>query len=454
MINYLLSSRLIGIIAISSAYLFLIQLPGKELDFYLNLTYLLIILISSLYCFLDANKPFNLLKIVMAFHLIFFGLIPILDYKLGIIYYGGNQISDDEFFIANIIIIATMIIYVLLYKYIFSTTKISQKNKNWINFTIGEGKKYSMMFNYLLLLDVIALLVIMIYYKFELSLMLFRSNNSEFAFATEDRSVGLIVNNFLRPLLFNVFATYFLIRKKIDIRVLILLFIAILGASPTALSRFATASLYMSIIFLVIWRKKYQGIHSVNLMLFGFVFIFPLLDFFRYFSGWASLVFTPNLEFYSQGHFDAYQLFVRAINSDIVTYGYQLLGALLFFVPRSIWPEKPIGTGSFLSNKIGLSFDNISMTFWGEGYINFGWIGLLVFILFMAVFTAKLDKTFWIINCKSSNTLFPLVYVQLIGLVFFIMRGDLMSSYAYTCGSIASIYAISTLLKNISTRSD
>jgi len=48
--------------------------------------------------------------------------------------------------------------------------------------------------------------------------------------------------------------------------------------------------------------------------------------------------------------FDSYQNFAIVFFEDFITYERQLLGALLFWVPRSIWPNKPIGSGAFVDN--------------------------------------------------------------------------------------------------------
>jgi hypothetical protein len=87
---------------------------------------------------------------------------------------------------------------------------------------------------------------------------------------------------------------------------------------------------------------------------------------------------------FNQGHFDSYQMFMRVISDDIITYGKQLLTTVLFFVPRALWPGKSVGSGHFVSGLSRLSFSNISMNFFGEGYINFGYFGIMLFILLIA----------------------------------------------------------------------
>ena len=64
--------------------------------------------------------------------------------------------------------------------------------------------------------------------------------------------------------------------------------------------------------------------------------------------------------------------------------GKQLLGAMLFFIPRSIWPSKPIGSGATIAIYQRQSFKNISCPIIGEAIINFGIIGVIIFAVAIA----------------------------------------------------------------------
>lgn len=89
---------------------------------------------------------------------------------------------------------------------------------------------------------------------------------------------------------------------------------------------------------------------------------------------------------FKEGHFDSYQSILSVLNSEIITYGNQLLGVLLFWVPRSIWSNKPIGSGAFMAEITNLDFSNISMNYFAEGYINFGVFGMFLFLLVWLIF--------------------------------------------------------------------
>jgi len=437
-----------------SAYAYLQFMPGKSVADSLIITNFLVVLISTLLVFSNTQKPFSLFKMVILFYLIFFGLSPLLEYKLGLSYWGGNPISDNSYLVANFWVLVSLLFYVGCYILFHRQGSINtQRNSILIGAfelpLLSPQKKLT----YILLgISVASFVAIAAYFQFDFNSLMYRGGDFDSQVASDNKTLNLVVGKYLRPLLFDCFAIYILMRRRFDVYALLLFSLAIAGASPSALPRFATATLYMSIILMMVWRTRAKGSHLNNLVLFGFVFIFPLLDLFRAFRGWEGVGFRLNFEFLSAGHFDAYQLFVRALDVDVVTYGYQLIGSVLFFVPRSIWADKPWGSGQMLADTIGLYFSNISMPLIGEGYINFGWVGILLFVLILALVTARIDKVFWSISSVAVNTAFPLAYMQMVGLIFFVMRGDLQNGIAYTCGVLAALVTLSYLLRRMSAK--
>jgi hypothetical protein len=131
------------------------------------------------------------------------------------------------------------------------------------------------------------------------------------------------------------------------------------------------------------------------------------------------------------------------------TWGGQLLGAILFFVPRSVWPTKPIGSGAMLIKKeLGRdAFSNISCPFIAEGMVNFGLIGVALFALFLGTLLTKLDKTYWEHFEKESKAVCFAPYLFLVFMLFFVMRGDLLSSFAYVCGFVATGFLLKPFSK-------
>ncbi|MFO0691364.1 MAG: hypothetical protein U0900_21885 [Myxococcota bacterium] len=121
-----------------------------------------------------------------------------------------------------------------------------------------------------------------------------------------------------------------------------------------------------------------------------------------------------------------------------VRWGMQMLGAALFFVPRSIWPDKPIGTGAMVSGDLGFDFTNLSVPIMTEPLVDFGVIGVPVVAFAFGWILASLDRSYWTpFDPASSPTGFrriDIIYPFWVGLVLFITRGDLLSSFGYTVG--------------------
>jgi oligosaccharide repeat unit polymerase len=224
----------------------------------------------------------------------------------------------------------------------------------------------------------------------------------------------------------------------------------VISASPTSLYRYQVAILYIPIIitFTSFWNKPYRMQATILAMLLT---MFPFLDKFRALD-LENFTWSIDLSTMNHGHFDAYQNFSRVVEINLVTYGSQLVGSLLFFIPRFFWESKPIGSGAFLADTLNYDFYNISMPLIGEGFINFGLIGVVIFMFIYGLILGNLDRVAWQIMKKGTPSLFIYYYYFLFGMVFFIMRGDLTSSLAYTAGFTSSFLFAVYLLRILNYR--
>jgi hypothetical protein len=152
------------------------------------------------------------------------------------------------------------------------------------------------------------------------------------------------------------------------------------------------------------------------------------------------------------GNFDAYGMFALAISRGNIVYGLNLFSAILFFIPRFLWPNKQIGSGATVSDQLGLDLDNVSMPFFAEGYLAFGFFGIFLFVILLSRFVYKIDFLFYhYLSFKvSKNPIILIMYFNLIFLVFFIMRGDLLSSFAYLTGISLANYTLYKTIKFLS----
>jgi hypothetical protein len=122
------------------------------------------------------------------------------------------------------------------------------------------------------------------------------------------------------------------------------------------------------------WRTRV----TFAMLIMTMVLIFPMADANRD----GSTVQGPSMsDLAASGDYDAFAQITNAVlYVDTVgpTRGRQALGVAFFWVPRSIWADKPIDTGILLGDFRGYGFTNLSAPLWAEAYINVGLAGVPV----------------------------------------------------------------------------
>lgn len=164
----------------------------------------------------------------------------------------------------------------------------------------------------------------------------------------------------------------------------------------------------------------------------GFLLLFPLFSNFRNIGKGDFKWFDLDYTMFCNINYDSFQSLAFVLQNNIITYGKQLSVVLFFWVPRSIWPDKPLFSGMAVANEYGLWFDQISMNYFAEGYINFGMIGIIIFTFFLGYISARFDKYYWVFNHANIHSLYTPFFLFFIGMYFFFMRGDLMYGFEYT----------------------
>lgn len=199
---------------------------------------------------------------------------------------------------------------------------------------------------------------------------------------------------------------------------------------PTAQARGRIGGIVIA--FIVIWfiyRRPRLANWFPTIMAAGTLIVFPLLGQTRREVALDNLTWNSVRRAYFQGSFDAYQMLgaiVDYANVNGVSWGRQFLGALFFWVPRSIWPDKPIGTGARVATDLGLPFTNLSAPLWGEAYLNFGVVGVLIAFFILGWVLRMISTAF--LNRGGMMMIFGSFFV---GFQLFLLRGDLMSSFTF-----------------------
>lgn len=414
-------SRKNFIFCIVSILLFLIFIVGLGLSFdYVGISFIFNLFLVIILTFLNNNKYISSALFVYVFSLIFFIVIPWVQYDNKIVLWSNYAFSKDDYFYLNIIISLFLVLF--YFSYSFSGFNLKLKNSS-INL------KFSILF----MLSLICFLMLLYFNNFKYELLFFK-------FSSDSGMYDNVVSNPLSNILiwFSRFFPFFIFLKyvtcvdeKSKVKEFLLLLMVFLCAFPLAVSRFVVAFVYLPI--LLYYFKYFNNARIFFLILVSsIILVFPFLEQFRYYEAENAIKILPNYEFFIDAHFDAYQNFMDVIRTDFITFGWQLIGVLFFFIPRTIWVDKPGGSGYQLALNNNYSFNNISMPYIAEGYVNFGFIGIFVFTFALGFFCKIIDSNFL---SKKDNFHFY-VGVFYCAAIFFMMRGDLMSSFSYILAGV------------------
>lgn len=211
---------------------------------------------------------------------------------------------------------------------------------------------------------------------------------------------------------------------------------------PTAINRAWLGAILISVAVTVMstGRMRYYG-YVPAFFVAGFMTAFPLLHVFRREIGDSFDPVERVITSYSTGDFDILGMVAHAINYlnnsfDPPVPGMQLIGSILFFVPRSMWESKPVGSGYHVAEQSGFPFLNVSMPFWGEGFLNFGIFGVILLMAILAYICKRLDSAALISGGASQSTV---MFAFLSGFMFIVLRGDMFTWMGTLAPFVASL---------------
>ena len=257
-----------------------------------------------------------------------------------------------------------------------------------------------------------------------------------------DTTLGLLFEKVVRPLPVFAFAVLYIRFRQSGEGAVFLACCAVfmfIADFPIAMSRNSLACLYGGLALLVFDPLRTRRGLFTAFLLVAFLIVFPAGNVYRYTSvdfgdlvGALAESFANISKGFCAVDYDAYSMIARAshyIGLNGATGGFQLLAVVLFFVPRSIWPAKPSGSGSLIATSQGQTLSNISCPLPGEAIINLGYVGVVVFAIAIAIICRKADEAY-LRKQGGACVFYPFACLAF----FFMMRGDLLSSYAFLCG--------------------
>lgn len=387
----------------------------------------IILLFCSFSLIMSPVPSYSMYNSTFLFSFIFFGLAPLLERLNGTNYWGGETLSDASYVSVSWLALGFMVLMSFVYTTLFGKAR---PDVNAFRFTSNYRLKERRALG-LIALSFFSAMLILLYNKFNFTGVFLRGGEGVERYKLSV-PVRLMYYYIVKPI--PVIALIFYLAqykvKLFDVNYLILLVLALVFCFPTSIPRFLVAALYLPLAILLIEKLRRPFIYPV-VILASFFTIFPFLEKFRNFKSDRTL-FDFNFDFLLKGHFDSFQNTVRLVESGLVSNGESLLGILLFWFPRSIWADKPVGSSSYMAQEVGLSFDNIGLSLLGEGYFSFGYAGVFIFSGFWVYFSYKLDISYWKNGFSGNHN--KIYYLISIGMVFLILRGDLISAFAYSVG--------------------
>lgn len=390
----------------------------------------------------SSSLGYSLKDILFLFMFVFMFISPLIQYLENVFPWWDTYLFTDEKIIyANLIIMLFMVVYICGYKISFNKKIRSDKFKS------RRINSIKLVMNIFFVITVLCSMYIIV--KTGIGNLFARSTNS---LNIKSSSFSLIVSISFRsvPVIYVAMNLLYAIKNKRIYRKIpfilgsILMFIV---NFPTGTARFWMASVYLGLLIIIM--KKLGNPHLFKILIFiGILLIFPAVNSFR--NNTIQMVINNGINIpkpsdaFLAGDFDSYSMLVRAIiyvKSHGITWGNQLLGNILFFIPRQIWPNKPIGSGAFIASKLGWNFTNVSCPYIGEGYINFGILGVIVFAMLLSIISKFADESYARLEKSKGEyiSFIEIVYPFSIGFLFFILRGDLLSSLSFYIGFMVPV---------------
>jgi hypothetical protein len=153
------------------------------------------------------------------------------------------------------------------------------------------------------------------------------------------------------------------------------------------------------------------------------------------------------IDYLRHGDFDGVQTTINAVlyaDANGHSWGRMLLSCLLFFVPRSLWPDKAESSGQVTARALGYDFTNLSMPLPAELYLEFSYAGVIVGGVVVGWAFRRLDYLGAAAIDRGGIGLYRVLIAVICGFTIFAMRGAL---YAVSPVVLPVIALITLLIK-------
>ena len=425
------------------------------------------LLITSIaYYHLNIEKAFSpFLTSFIIFNYLFFFLAPV--FQISAMNDLNFRFPNDFAFNTSSVVFANLLILIFNIVFIFSYLYFKDKK-------LGKNKEQATEVNFkyntpLAILVLLAVCVAIAVFNYDYLL----KDISESVYIIKDESTSLLLLKkkflFFTPLGGIVLTlkhlqmtdkinsnTFFVVLSLVIFIVLLFFFKNIFTEKRNTLG-----PIYIALIYLFFPKLLNSNAKFFLFMFLSMVIVFPLSSTLTHIDASLeqifvkpSLIYESFLRFgtisgaFESLHYDAFSNIMATaeyVKLYGLSWGYQLLGVCLFFVPRSLWTTKPLSTGELIGNHLfdttPRNFTNLSNSVVSEGFINFGFIGIVVLAIVLAYFIIK-----FIIWHRSEDCLKQFIAFYFAVHLMFLLRGDLTNGFSYFIGPLLSVVFLPKLL--------
>ncbi|WP_181009431.1 hypothetical protein [Streptomyces sp. SM11] len=183
----------------------------------------------------------------------------------------------------------------------------------------------------------------------------------------------------------------------------------------------------------------------------GALVVFPYADKFRYDEGGQRTVQSTSVfEPLVTKDYDQMVMFANTISwvdTRGHTYGRQLTGSALFFVPRAVWSGKPEDTGVRVGQWMGLRMTNLSAPLWTEFWVDFGATGMVGGMALIGYAAARTDRRYARAVTRAGpgpGSVLAIAAPLIAGYTFILLRGPLLQAAGKLAIAALCLLLIST----------
>ncbi len=385
----------------------------QSFDLFIFSIYSLITITSLWGLFYSDKQNYSVHQTFCVFYYFFFGIAPLVQYQSQTNFYDTVMVLQKTYEQLGLLLLGILITYLVAFNKL-KNKKISFPNKKFKTATPKIEFYYA--FSLLGLFGFLFLSYFSLEYFFKQPPTGWQKLHTRYGL------LGYSLLLVARTLPVISYLHYKLKFPKNTITHYLLLIITLVCCFPSSLSRSVTIAYYLP-IFILNTSKIFKYKHTYGLLyLLGFYFVFPILNYFRAKNN--TIILGTSL--FTSGHLDAFHNFAQGYQMGYISYGKQFIGSILFFIPESIWNNRPIGTGQHIAEQLNFNHTNIAYPFFAEGFSNFGYLGILLFIVIIIALNLILHPN--ILQVCNNLELYNILQLYFLGYEFYLIRGDLYSS--------------------------